>query len=110
VDKLVAQYRKEGIPYRLAERRAYMVTRGTEGRGALAARAAARRAENDHRLLKADIQAPRAATPLTAAVTELIHARFIAPDPTRTDAALNRLRAVLLGQPDPAQDTPPKTA
>lgn len=99
VDRLVARYRAEGIPYKLAERRAYIAVRGTEGRGAQTARAAGRRAEQEHRRLKAEIANPKRANALTAAVTDLLHARFVAFDPKRTDQALNALRAALLGQP-----------
>jgi hypothetical protein len=103
VDRLIKRYRTENkdIPYRLAERRAYATVRGTEGRGALAARAAARRAEEEHRHLNKELDQPVAPNALTAAVIDLLQARYILADVDRAEAALERLRAMLVGPPAP---------
>jgi hypothetical protein len=101
-DKLVTRYyRDKGMPYRLALRLALAEVRGTEGRGARAARMSARRAETAHRERKAEVKAPRSVNPVTDAITELLHAQFVTFDRPRAVAAVNWLRAVLLDQPIP---------
>ena len=77
VDALVTEFQQaRGIPRRLAVRRAYALVQGREGKGAGAARAAARRADQARRALTAEIQQPRAANALTAAITHLLRVRF----------------------------------